>query len=286
MAHFETAVLLPWQFANIQALDISLQQLGLEGDWLYKFLLEPVKWCPQARHQGVCVAPEFDGLERANRESHQSWGYRLISANTKEDLVLLNTALGLTRLTRSHVPPASAMRIVRARPLLHLTLRIPRESWYTWTDSPDSTDPMEQLGLDPSVGGGSKDGRPTMRRMQELAHRRRIGRHPDVIDSLNHETSGWAHIISKLPDLKSLELVLETFTQKSAQLEKVVECAKTWQFPIADTPFELIWDGKVEKASWSKELRKDVNYHTGFWYAQSTDFVVRSIRFTRKRRAV
>lgn len=56
--------------------------------------------------------------------------------------------------------------------------------------------------------------------MVALAASRRSGQHPDY-------TSTWGGDIGKLPDLKTLELVLETFSAKKHQLDTVVECATT-----------------------------------------------------------
>jgi hypothetical protein len=55
-----------------------------------------------------------------------------------------------------------------------------------------------------------------------------------------------------LSDLKTFELVLETFSEKRKQLEVVVDCAKTWKFPLNDTQHELSYDGKVEVLTWSR----------------------------------
>jgi hypothetical protein len=63
--------------------------------------------------------------------------------------------------------------------------------------------------------------------------------------------STWGSQIAKFPDLISLELVLETFASKKAQLDNVVECAKTWTFPIHGAQRMLVWDGKVETKNWS-----------------------------------
>jgi hypothetical protein len=85
--------------------------------------------------------------------------------------------------------------------------------------------------------------------MEQLAEKRRAGD-----DVQGHGT--WGAIVGKLPDLRELKLVLETFEPKQDELERVVKCAETWQFPIEDTPFTLVWDGKVEDASWTKEPKE------------------------------
>ncbi|KAF2853631.1 hypothetical protein T440DRAFT_381623, partial [Plenodomus tracheiphilus IPT5] len=45
----------------------------------------------------------------------------------------------------------------------------------------------------------------------------------------------WGNTVSSIHRLQNLELVLEIFTVKKAQLDAVVECAKIWRFPIADS---------------------------------------------------
>ncbi|KAJ4375701.1 hypothetical protein N0V86_007234 [Didymella sp. IMI 355093] len=180
------------------------------------------------------------------------------------------------------------MRLQRARPLVHLTLRIPSTNWWTWTEDPSSTNARNShLGLEPALGNGSVDvdERPTCTRMQELAQQRRNGHIPSPsrwsLRDQPSSTPGWAHTIGLLPDIKSLELVLETFEEKKAQLDTVIECAKTWRFPIADSQFKLAWDGKVESEQWRKPL-EDRSIQRGEWYSLSSSFERRTIRFTRR----
>lgn len=282
---FAPRMMLPWQFANIQALDISLQQVTLEGDGLHTFLFALYGWKPEIRHKGALVAPYFEpGMPERTRID--SCGFELVPENTKADKVCIRDAFEGLSMHASFVPPTSAMRITRARPLIHLTLRIPSTSWWTWTEDPASTNALQHhLGLDPSLGDGSAEltKRPTSVRMYELATQRRAGQHPVPNPPWSHCTPGWAYIISKLPDLKRLELVLETFVEKKAQLNKVVECAKTWRFPTAGTQCELVWDGRVEESRWSKPLVENWEFQQGYWYSKSTEFEVRTIRFTRRR---
>ena len=116
--------------------------------------------------------------------------------------------------------------------------------WWTWTDPPDTTDSAEQLALDPSYGSMR---RPHLTDMLALADERRNGRQP------RNQEGAWGAAIGMLPDLRTFELVLETFVEKKKQLEAVVDCAKTWKFPLADTRCELIQDGKIESLSWKKD---------------------------------
>lgn len=81
--------------------------------------------------------------------------------------------------------------------------------------------------------------------MLALAAARRSGQHL-VYDAT------WGAAIGKLQDLKTLELILETFSVKQRQLDTVVECAKTWKFPLRDTQHELSYDERAESMQWTK----------------------------------
>jgi hypothetical protein len=89
--------------------------------------------------------------------------------------------------------------------------------------------------------------------MLDLAVARRSGQHPTY-------NSTWGAAIGMLQDLKTLELILETFSVKQHQLETVVECAKTWKFPLRDTQHELTYDGRVESMKWAKAADEDGGY--------------------------
>jgi hypothetical protein len=124
-----------------------------------------------------------------------------------------------------------------------------RTDWWTWGDHPTTTDSDKQLALDPACGGG--ESRPLVTDMLALAAKRRAGQHPAY-------TTTWGAAIAGLPDLKTLELILETFSAKKHQLDNVVECAKTWKFPLKDTHLELVCDGNVESTKWAKAADQDV----------------------------
>lgn len=283
---------LPWQFANIQGLEITLPQVSLEGNDLHGFLHGRTSWQPEARHIGVYVSP-YVGLKSSEGDisgSYQSFNFTLLPASGNENVLPLRAALEQMQVPDGFTMPQSAMRLQRARPLVHLTLRVAAKDWWTWTDNPDSTDPTHHLGLDPSLGNGddSVGQRPTSTRMQQLAQQRRDGY--EVVSKTTFTMKvlsgrpGWSHVIGKLPDLKTLELVLETFEEKKAQLDAVVECAKTWRFPLVGEKFELVWSGEVEETKWSKALVESWETTRPDWYARKTDFVGRTVRFTRRRR--
>jgi hypothetical protein len=81
--------------------------------------------------------------------------------------------------------------------------------------------------------------------MIALAASRRNGQHPA------YERT-WGATIGTLQDLKSVELILETFSVKKHQLETVIDCAQTWKFPLEDTQYELAYDGKMESMQWAQ----------------------------------
>ena len=286
-------VRLPWQFANIQGLEIALPQVALEGNDFHDFLHNPRCWHPEARHRGVYVSP-YVGLKSSEDDitgSCQSFDFTLLPASGNENVLPLRATLEQLQVPDGYTMPQSAMRLQRARPLVHLTLRLAPEDWWTWTDSPDSTDPTHHLGLDPALGNGDDSvwQRPTSTRMRQLAQQRRDGY--EVVSTTGLATrvllgrqGGWSHVIGKLPDLKTLELVLETFEEKKAQLDAVVECAKTWRFPLVGEKFELVWSGEVEETKWSEVLVEGWETRQPEWYARKTEFVGRTVRFTRRRR--
>jgi hypothetical protein len=116
-----------------------------------------------------------------------------------------------------------------------------RTDWWTWTDDPNTTDGEQQLALDPACG---VETRPLLTDMLSFAARRRDGQHPAYDQS-------WGAAICNLPDLKTFELILETFLEKKRQLEVVVDCAKTWKFSLKETQYEMVCDGTVEDLRWT-----------------------------------
>ena len=150
-----------------------------------------------------------------------------------------------------------------------------RTDWWTWADGPTTTDNDKQLALDPAYGGAKP--RPLVTDMLALAAKRRVGQHPVY-------TTTWGAAIGAVPSLKTLELILETFSVKERQLDTVVECAKTWKFPLNGTQYELVYDGKVESMKGAKASNR---VHKGCstipWVRTVTEFPVRIVRFRRKK---
>jgi hypothetical protein len=107
-------------------------------------------------------------------------------------------------------------RAMVARPLTRLIIRLGRNDWNFWAASLDTTNPSWLLSLDPS----------------------RV----------------WGAEVCMLSSLKTLELVLETWTVKKEQLDAVVELAKSWRFPLQATKAELVYH-KTSTANWKTEDR-------------------------------
>lgn len=307
--------LLPWQFALIQSLDITLQQTALEGDMLHRYLHRERSWQPKERHKGVYLAPRRYKASRGPRamtDYLESFNCSLIpssnadtdssvthsSTETPEPRHFLSHLLGQRAKNPAFVPPwHSSMRVMLASPLTRLTLRLQHSDWWSWTDSPTSVDPLHYLALDPSVGDGRIDplARPTFPRMRALAEARRAGHHPnpdpgpDTFPDAEIRArrglkrgKGWACTISQLSDLRSLDLVLETFKSKKGQLEEVVEAGKTWVFPLNETKVELAWDGGLGVGSWSLSGLGKENAR-GAWHSKEQEFEVRNLRYVRRR---
>ncbi|KAF1971619.1 hypothetical protein BU23DRAFT_600169 [Bimuria novae-zelandiae CBS 107.79] len=249
----------PWQYALIQRLDFSVQQVTIEGGDLEKQLTE---WRSIPRHSGAYVAPLFYHLHSPRTDgvipSH-NFGLTTFGEDTPGwhredgDKVTLYRAF-----VKNHDPFISpycnfTARAMVARPLTHLTIRMSRTDWWTWTDSPETSDSEEQLALDPACG---KETRPLLTDMLALAAQRRMGQHPQ------YEDGTWGAYVAMLPDLKTLELMLETFREKKRQLEVVCDCAKTWKFPLKESQYELVCDGKIEELKWANVPDEDDGWET------------------------
>ncbi|KAF2450674.1 hypothetical protein P171DRAFT_468924 [Karstenula rhodostoma CBS 690.94] len=275
--------LAPWQYALIQRVDCSLQQVGLESGG---FQAELDKWYPALRHSGAYVAPHFYSYNRRWKRTEGVLPSHCFGLTTfgedvdgwcpeDGDKVTLPNACQ----SRDYDPEIGhyylqtqdnfIARAMVARPLIHLTIRLPHTDWWTWTDKPNSNSGEEQLALDPACGLME---RPFLADMLSLATQRRAGQHPAYDGS-------WGTAIGNLPDLKALELILETFLEKKSQLEVVVDCAKTWKFPLTDTPYELVCDGKVEELKWTKAASKE-NWETTTGTALRPEFPYNRDTFT------
>lgn len=293
-------VLLPWQFAYIKGLDLTIQQVYLEQGILYSHLIWDKQMCPLDRHNGVFIAPNLseshEPLCKDSRSVHGASPFSLVHTDKSVKTKRLTDAVRDTPSEGWPSPQSgfrwsSSARVALAQPLTHTTIRIGATDWWKWSTSPDSTDKLQHLALDPSLSDQSDAPhyRATAGRMEERAQERRNGRFTcDTSTDRRPSKFGWrpsplpvrwGRIVDEMPDLRSLELVLETFAPKKAQLDAVVKCAKTWTFPSLGSRRVFVWDGRVEESRWSRTVSPP---HSTEWYDTCTDFEVRAIRFVKR----
>ncbi|KAL6706412.1 hypothetical protein ACN47E_005518 [Coniothyrium glycines] len=300
---------LHWQCASKQSFDMTVQQIALEENSAFSPLVLKDSMCNVgARHEGVYIIPYPQSLRTHLKLDEspysQDGSLAMIPANGldgKQKLTHVLRNAGKVELpTIVLIPPT--LRVTRARPLVSLTIRLGRMDWWTWTDDPDSTNPLHQLGLDPAVGTGKhhENARATAGTMQYFAEERRAGRFQDgrmlTEQEKKYADCGWGRHIAALPDLKSLEFILETFAPKTSQLDKVVECAKTWTFPIQGARRVLSWNGEVEPKRWTKKPDAPTIIHRPAmrqfarpgrsipqWYDDCNEMEVRIIRYRDKK---
>lgn len=216
--------------------DISLQQTHLEGNVLSQAATRHQARLRYDRSRAGATLHTDDTPTNSSQDRTQSTGPNTLGASTPS----FPEQPQLQRLSGLEMPSTNpnVPRIID-----RLTLRLGRTEWWTWEDPPTSMD-SSQLALDPGSGTGSDHQRCTFSRMSEQAAKRRQG-----------TWKGWGHPrcwgaqVALFKGLKELECIFETFAQKVGQLDAVIECAKTWTFPMEDG-YELHWDGMVEKGTW------------------------------------
>lgn len=273
-------LLLPWQFAQITRLDIKLPQMNLENGALRNALKE---WEAQARHENCYVVPRQalilqDLNDRKTGDHPISFDNVLIPAATNtpdkrpQSIDFVLSRASVTEISAQ--PCSSRSRTSLAGKITHLTLRLTAQDWWTWTEDPASTDPHQNLRLDPTFGAPFRS-RGSTDEMKLLASDRTAGRPP----SLSAECWG-THVTSSLPDLRVLELVLETFKEKKDQLDTVVECARTWTFDVGKNT--LIWDGEFVEKSYTREMAGLRLPRNAPWYDRSMNSEVMVVRFVRE----
>lgn len=284
LRHTQFKKYLPWQFASLQRLDVSLMQAQLEGDELHRFLFGRESWNLETRNKGVYIAPSFLHYAKSLIPP-----YTLVkpARTTPDRYIRLSDALRNAPSIPEvgEFPPGvfdSPLRVMLARPICHLTLRLNAKSWWTWTDDPNASNDTNQLGLDPTLGDGSQDDdiRPTQARMLHLADQRRAGRLKQFRWS---PAETWGAVVGSIPGLQSLELVLETFAGKQSQLESVVECAKLWRFPLERSHQVLRWDGRVDAQRRHADVQQnhELAAFSSAWWESCSEFEVRTVRFVR-----
>lgn len=256
--------LAPWQWAALCGADLSLQQVHLEQRAIADMALQLLA---KRRYAGDrCLRnPIYEQSIMGVTDWMASYGR---PPNASEGAIVERLS-GLRMPSKDPTIPRCIER---------LTLRMGRTEWWTWASAPNSA---EQLGIDPGYGGGNDFARCTTEKMLEEAEKRRRGQWTGW-----PRPSCWGAQISDFQGLRCLELVFETFAVKKGQLETVIECAKTWTFPMEEAS-ELRWDGEVIDSSW-QGIDEGYGYESdNSWLTVQTAvsprlFEVRTIRFTKR----
>ena len=183
-----------WQFVNLSALDLTMLQPGLENE----DLKERLDWLKMV---------ENDLMDKADRVPDED----LLFGPSTTDAIINHTYHGAPSF------------------ITHLTIRLGRNEWRDWSADPLRPTDIGHLALDPAFPNPrlTQHRLTTVSAMVEAAEQRRQGTFEGQI-----ETESWGYQISRLKNLKELELILETFPNKKAQIDKVVECAKSWRFDM------------------------------------------------------
>ncbi|KAI1860283.1 hypothetical protein JX265_005802 [Neoarthrinium moseri] len=117
----------------------------------------------------------------------------------------------------------------------HLTLR--NSDWWSWESPIESSD---RLGICPWLRG-------RVSQQEMLAQPLRIPLEK-LREHLHKGTWGWH--ICQLKGLQRLEIEFETDLLKRGQVEKVLERAKHWIFPLADRSGIMVKTGDVVESEW------------------------------------
>ncbi|KAL1296786.1 hypothetical protein AAFC00_000248 [Neodothiora populina] len=231
-----------WQFAALHSVDMTIQQVHLESQNLSRCARD-LRTERRFESSKLGVTLQTDTSASTDHHSVTSSAEGMTDSD--------NTSPATQRLSGMEMPSSNpnVPRIIDT-----LILRLGRTEWWTWEDAPiegscsfSDTDTTPQLAIEPGYGDGwirTQTSTSRYRMLDEAAKRRR------------YEWHGWPNPycwgaqITEFKGLKRLEFVFETFAQKADQLEVVVECAKAWRFPMNDG-YELRWDGRVEKDSWT-----------------------------------
>ncbi|KAI1503727.1 hypothetical protein F5X99DRAFT_88603 [Biscogniauxia marginata] len=229
----------PWQFAQISSVELTVQQVMLEGGAIER---ASRLVGGKSRHAGYearnfTIAGYASFAEPKDLTSAQNLG-----DNENKALPMDNILVG--------------------KKITHLTIRMSRTDWWTWSTDPryEQQDPSKRLRLEPMINTTLA----TFSAMGAGYQARRAGQDPDFeLDDFEKQGRWGMHFAEFFPDLQTLELVLETFAPKQDQLESVVECAKLWTFPLKDG-HHLRWNGKPESTiRWEGASR----YHYGEYTA-------------------
>ena len=163
-------------------------------------------------------------------------------------------------------PTSHEDAIYIAKPLTHLTIRMNRTDWWSWTDRPEaaSQGPEKRLRLEPAINITEKGF--NAHAMEEGERTRKEGKTPRFnLDSFEQEGRWGEHIREFWPDLQTLELRLETFAAKESQLDYVIQCAKLWTFNM-DERSCLKWADPIDEMRWRGVDR--------YWYAREAAWTI------------
>ena len=262
--HPRWSELAPWQFALIQGLELTLGAVEFENSELVDYL---ERWQYELRHRGALVLPGFFPMKDIDR------------------------------------PPSRIPNTVYPESFAEHSFQ-----YGVWgCENPIDGDYLEVAQPDFSEEGGQIPHTIHLRRAMAA----RPIRHLTIRTTqtlwwdwcpVSHgpeEYFCWVALaIEKMPDLRKLEFVLESFSSQVDQLIYVVKYATYCTFPLEVTGDELIWDGKeIEEANWGEgeevsdkkfiaELFRRCSDESHFpsWIDQYTGIVpVRIIRFKRVR---
>jgi hypothetical protein len=282
--------MLAWQLALIRKMDVTLKQRHLERGHFVDALQE---LRGVVRHRGAYPVPKNcfrDGgwakFKGCSRTIGDNCLVRAGDLTDKHPQRLVDILARLDVPEECVEPSFCNLRVTAAQPLKHLTIRLTRTDWSTW-------DVAKRIHLDPTFQN-RQPGEPSARAMHLRAAERAAGRYPQL------PPQSWgAQVVSTLPDLETLELVLEMFKDKEEQLDSVVQCAKTWRFGGSGEAGEdgkrdsaLVWDGEVVERRWKRE-GAEKRYLQGegvpavskasLWHLNCNDFEVRIVRYVRNR---
>ncbi|KAI2623676.1 hypothetical protein GGS21DRAFT_533694 [Xylaria nigripes] len=245
----------PWQFANITSVDMNVQQFMLEGGSVERV-------SRLVGNKGRHAGHEARGFTLAG---YASFGPASETKTSEADKVLRPGVAGnRATLIRS---------IFMGKKITHLTLRMSHTDWWSWTSCPQagSNDPHEALRLEPMMN--VTDRRDTSSAMLEGYEARRTGREINFNLDESEKQGRWGmQFAEHWPDLQTLELVLETYVKKEDQLDKVIECAKLWTFPLADGR-RLEWNRKEKSGTrWRGAHKYDHDVEIGMsWPSDRSD---------------
>ncbi len=79
--------------------------------------------------------------------------------------------------------------------------------------------------------------------------RARVG--DSVLDEQPYESGSWGSRFANLKGLKKLELELETIEVKRAELDTIIERARSWRFPLGDGKMLIMDQETTEKSVWT-----------------------------------